>query len=171
MDVLTFTSLVLEIVGFSLALIETVWPKRADRIEYLIDRWIEDLAKLNVHERLKNSFQTIGSWYGWISLIMIVTVGFSLLEEVMRDIYNSWPPHSTLSNVGMFIVFIILLGLTIFTIPAIPVIISRYCLAPSLKLISFSFSILNRLAHGHALGAFGLILAFLGVIFQIIDSF
>ena len=41
----------------------------------------------------------------------------------------------------------------------------------SVDTIEKILSWLNRVAHGRALGAFGLILAFLGVIFQIVDSF
>ena len=50
MSAFTIASLVLEIVGFSLALTETVWPDKADAIENWIDSKFELISKINVKD-------------------------------------------------------------------------------------------------------------------------
>ncbi len=160
MDALTITSLVLEITGFSLAVVETVWPDTADKIEIWIDKKSEGLSNINMTKVIKNwakdqddKYETADVVFGIIGLLMIILL--------------TWIDPFGLSTIlGLFVYW----GISILVIGWF-LAASSFFIEPVWKFLGWVFKRLDTLAHNRALGAFGLILAFLGVIFQIIDSF
>lgn len=159
MSTFTIISLVLEIVGFSLALVETVWPDKADDIEKRIDANLSGVSSVSGLALLITFALGVfeGTWarivyFGLAFLILYYLITSGLLERM-----GSIPSIVTMLLSGFWlIILMILLGL----------IISAFWFA-----VAKATAMLDKIAHGRALGAFGLILAFLGVIFQIIDSF
>lgn len=169
---LTYLSLGLEVTGFLLAVVETVWPQQADVIEAKIDYYsakipLRDVSGEEGIESIKEESRSF-----LISLIILcisASVYISLwhrdaIIDRLEPIFEETCIVIVVICIGLFliryayeffgIIFLSLASTFMFAVSIIAWIISYFLIG------------MNRIAHGRALGAFGLTLAFVGLVME-----
>jgi len=157
-NIIQFISLPLETIGGILTCIELLRPKLADKIEGFLDN-LTQFKKIFIHFRIFIDAlgEAVGSCAYFICLYLIASGKFNFLYSKVGEILSHLGFLAPIL-MGQFVVFsmFIITGLLISAPYIVGYIISI--------LISNFIKLLNKLSNGRALGCFGLLLAFLGIL-------
>ena len=190
-DVVQLVALPVEIIGFTLALIEIYFTDLARQIESFLDdyedflwRNIKKLSIQNIKTTVLQVKEIIRANFGiskserkfsWAAVLTLLAGISVMLAEVGLDLYIFKLP--LLPSIAVIFVMILLLlhfvWVVVIMVTLILALVSLVMLVFFVPIVS-SINFLNRLTKGRALGAIGLILAFcglLGEIYQVVTMF
>lgn len=158
--VIQLISLIIALIGLFLAFIEVRNPDKADRIENII----LDIGNIKWPPR-QGDFQYRRSWRIFISMevITMIAVWFVVLSDFGLKYISIFNSLKGKPAILLYIpIFLILLFLLIFA----PIIIPALILKGTSKLIHWA----NKISKGHALGAFGLAIAVIGLLIALFQT-
>lgn len=162
--VIQLISLIIAVIGLFLAYIEVRNPDKADRIE----NTILDLGKIKWPPK-SDDFQYKRTWRIFISIevIAMLSIYLSVLpylvyRYVVILINSSNPSVLSIKVVKMIPLMIVIMIPLLFAPILVPVFI--------IKGMAKSIKWLNETSNGHALGAFGLMIAALGILIALFQT-